>query len=311
MPEISVIMLTYNREKFVERAIKSIMRQTWSDFELIIVDNGSTDKSGELCDKWAEIDTRVKVIHKKKGNIGSGRNSGLDKAIGNYITFVDDDDRFEPDMLMYLFKLIKKYNGDIAICGSMREFENRIEPKYVFEKTYILNKREAIREMLRRKLFNSGMPTKLMKKEICNNIRFPENGKYDDISTCYRYIAEAESIIVGGQPKYYCYRHNCNNSDFTTNDKLLSRQQLCVYLKSFRERTEYLSKIIPDDADYYLYAELSYMISMCNKLKRLNYPSDCKEIYGYMSGEIQKREEWLKDTGYLEEYEKQWIKEIV
>lgn len=311
MPEISVIMLTYNREKFVERALKSIMGQTWQDFEFIIVDNGSTDRSGELCDKWANLDARINVLHREKGNIGSGRNAGLDMAAGNYITFIDDDDRFEPDMLAYLYRLIKENHGDVAICGSMREWEDRIEPKYIFDETYLLDKKSAVHELLRRKLFNSAMPTKLLKRELCETIRFPETGKYDDISTCYRYIAEAEVVIVGGQPKYYFCRHAGNNSDFTTNDSLLSVEQLRVYLEAFRERTQYLSKRIPEEADYYLYTELSYMISMCNKLKKLGNPSECEEIYGYMNNEIRKREMWLRDSGYLETYEKEWLRLIL
>lgn len=96
---ISVIMLTYNRESFVSRAIESILAQTYRDFEFIVVDNGSTDRSGQIADEYAKKDNRIRVIHRERGNIGSGRNTGLDAAQGEYITFIDDDDWAEPDFL--------------------------------------------------------------------------------------------------------------------------------------------------------------------------------------------------------------------
>ena len=89
---ISVIMLAYNRESLVSQAIESILNQTCRDFELVIVDNGSTDRSGEIADSYAARDSRVRVIHRERGNIGAGRNTGLDAARGTYITFIDDDD---------------------------------------------------------------------------------------------------------------------------------------------------------------------------------------------------------------------------
>ena len=94
---ISVIMLTYNREQLVSCAIESILGQSYRDYEFIIVDNGSTDESGQIADRYAAQDNRIRVIHRERGNIGAGRNTGLDAARGEYITFIDDDDWAEPD----------------------------------------------------------------------------------------------------------------------------------------------------------------------------------------------------------------------
>ena len=104
--KISVVMLTYNRENFISEAIESILNQTETDFEFIIVNNGSTDKSGEIAEMYAKSDSRIKVIHIPKNSIGKGRNTGLDLAKGEYITFVDDDDIAEPDMLEFLYNLL-------------------------------------------------------------------------------------------------------------------------------------------------------------------------------------------------------------
>ena len=98
-PEISVSMLTYKREICVGRAIESIISQSFQDFEFIIVDNGSTDHSGKIAEKYAKEDPRIQVVHIPKSNIGMGRNVGLDAARGTYITFIDDDDVAERDML--------------------------------------------------------------------------------------------------------------------------------------------------------------------------------------------------------------------
>ena len=115
---ISVIMLTYNREKLVGRAIECILAQTYRDFEFIIVDNGSSDRSGAVADEYAAKDSRIRVIHRERGNIGSGRNAGLDAAKGEYIAFIDDDDTCTPDFLQFLYDLAFENNADISICGA-------------------------------------------------------------------------------------------------------------------------------------------------------------------------------------------------
>ena len=132
---ISVIMLTYNRESMVGRAIESILNQTYRDFEYIIVDNGSDDRSGEIADAYAAKDPRIKVLHIEKSNIGTGRNIGLDAATGEYITFIDDDDTKEslktanklgikgrrvlPNDSKDVLKLLEEYN--IKLQGKMEE----------------------------------------------------------------------------------------------------------------------------------------------------------------------------------------------
>lgn len=118
MNMISVIMLTYNREALVPRAIESILKQTYRAFEYIIVDNGSADRSGQIADEYAARDNRIRVIHRQRGNIGAGRNTGLDAAKGEYITFIDDDDWAEPDFLEFLLNLLEETKADVSICGA-------------------------------------------------------------------------------------------------------------------------------------------------------------------------------------------------
>lgn len=262
---ISVIMLTYNREALVGRAIESLLAQTYRDFEFIIVDNGSTDRSGQIAEEYAKKDPRIQVIHRAQGNIGAGRNTGLDTARGEYIAFIDDDDFVEPTYLEYLHGLVEEHHADIAVCGSWREVNGVQQPKYVFDGIFSYTGEEAVAEMLRREKFNSANPTKLISSRIFESLRYFDVGKYDDIRTVYRQFALAESVVVSGKPLYTFVRHEDNNSTGTTQGEAIPAGQIAEYLDAFRERTCWLSERFPGRADYWLYTELSYALSMYDK----------------------------------------------
>lgn len=262
---ISVIMLTYNREALVSRAIESILAQTYEDFEFIIVDNGSTDRSGEIADTYAAKDERIRVIHRERGNIGSGRNTGLDAARGEYITFIDDDDYTEISYLEYLYGLAAEYAADITVCGSWREVDGVRQPKYVFDGIFTYSSEDAVVELLKREKFNSANPTKLVSSRIFHSLRYLETGKYDDIRTIYKLFAYAEKVAVSGLPLYTFMRHDRNNSAGTTQGEAIPPGQILEYLDAFQERTEWLTARFLDKADYWLYTELSYALSMYDK----------------------------------------------
>lgn len=310
MPKISVIMLTYNREKFVARAIESVLKQDFKEFEYIIVDNGSTDNSGKIADEYAQRDNRIRVIHKEKGNIGSGRNSGLDVARGEYITFIDDDDVAYPDMLKFLYELVQTNGADVAVCGSEKEVENKILPNCIFKEVLIMDANEAVVELLKRKKYNAASPTKLWRKEIFNKIRFLDEGKYDDITVIYKLFSEAEKVVAHGTPKYCFFRHEGNNSDFTTNDKLLNPQQLDEYLHAFNERTYYLSGKLPKIAEYARYSEWSYMISMCNKIHSNNL-ENCNEQLNLIENELTTHFKEFYNSPYIQEFEQVWMEKYI
>ena len=179
---VSVLMLTYNRETMVSRAIDSILHQTFRDFEFIIVDNGSTDKSGAIADQYAAQDGRIRVIHRERGNIGAGRNTALDAARGKYLTFIDDDDWAEPDFLEFLVNLIEETGADVAICGASDR---------VYDERKVMTAEEALIELMWRKKYNVALPTKLFRRELEEHLRFAEDGKYDEIALMYRLLGEA------------------------------------------------------------------------------------------------------------------------
>jgi glycosyltransferase involved in cell wall biosynthesis len=310
--EISVIMLTYNREGLVARAIESILNQTFKDFEFIIVDNGSTDRSGAIADEYALKDSRIKIIHREQGNIGSGRNAGLDAATGKYVAFIDDDDYAETDFLEFLYNLAKNHNADIAVCGSTKEENGQQLPNgiYQYDEKYIMDAEQATVNFLWRKLYNAAMPTKLVRREMFDNIRFLNEGKYDDITTTYRYFANAEIVVAHGLPKYCFYRHPGNNSSAATKHHLLNPVQLDEYLAAFRERTEYISKVLPRLAGLALYSEWSYMISMVEKIHRYGL-NNCADLLELMCDNLRAHWDDFYNGKYILEFEKGWMERYV
>ena len=117
MAVISVIVPVYKVEKFLDRCINSIIQQTFTNLEIILVDDGSPDRSGEICDEWKMKDKRIRVIHKENGGLSDARNKGLDVATGDYVAFIDSDDWIDPDMFQLLYDATQKYQADIAECS--------------------------------------------------------------------------------------------------------------------------------------------------------------------------------------------------
>lgn len=298
---ISVLMLTYNREALVGRAIKSILNQTYPDFEFLIIDNGSTDQSGAIADRYAAQDSRIRVIHRERGNIGSGRNTGLDAACGEYITFIDDDDWAEPDFLEFLHDLITESNADVAICGAADK---------IFDEKCIMTAEEALITLMWRKKYNMAFPTKLFRREMMEHLRFPENGSYDDIALMYKLLAGAQKVAYHGLPKYTFYRHPGNNSAWTTNHKLLNPATLDEYLHAYRQRTVWLSEKFPASAPAFQYFEWSFMISMVEKIERLGL-SDCQAQKETMVQKLHDHAQEFLQAPECLPFEKEWMKQYV
>lgn len=298
---ISVLMLTYNRENLVSRAIESILAQTYKEFEFIIVDNGSTDRSGKIADEYAAKDKRIRVIHRERGSISAGRNTALDAAKGEYIAFIDDDDRAEPDFLEFLLDLLLESGADISICGAADK---------AFDEKKIMNAEEALIELMWRKKYNVAFPTKFIKSEVMRDLRFPEDVFYDDIALMYKVIAGAEKVAYHGLSKYTFYRHENNNSAWTTNHSLLDAKTLDEYLYSYRARTEWLSERFPNSAAAFRYFEWSFMISMVEKINRLHLQG-CEHQLELMTKELSKhRADFLQSPEILD-FERAWVEQYI
>lgn len=301
IPKISVIMLTYNREKLVGRMIECILVQTFRDFEFIIVDNGSTDQSSAIVDEYSVKDSRIRVIHRERGNIGSGRNSGLDAANGDYIAFVDDDDTCEPDFLEFLYNLTIENNAEVSICGATGK---------VFDEKRVMTAEEALIELMWRKKYNMAFPTKLYQRELAASLRFPVEGAYDDIALMYRLLALPQRVAYHGLEKYTFNRHGGNNSAWTTNHRLLTPETLDEYLRAYKERTQWLSNLFPNSAAAFRYFEWSFMISMVEKAMRLQV-AGCERQLEAMKRELSENYDEFLGCAYILDFEKDWLKEYL
>lgn len=298
---ISVLMLTYNREKMVGRAIESILAQTYRDFEFIIVDNGSTDRSGAVAEEYAARDSRIRVIHRARGNIGAGRNTALDAARGEYLTFLDDDDWAEPDFLAFLLELLEENDADVAICGATGR---------VYDEKKVMSAEEALIELMWRKKYNVAFPTKLFRRELMEHLRFPVDGKYDDIALMYRLLAEAKRVAYHGLPKYTFYRHPGNNSAWTTDHSKLTPETLQEYLDAYRTRTQWLSEKFPNSAEAFQYFEWSFMISMVEKVARYGIMA-CESQKAAMTRILREHQGEFLGSPHILDFERNWMEQYV
>lgn len=214
-PEISIIVPVYNVEKYLKRCIDSILNQSFENFELILVDDGSTDNSGKIVDEYKSIDKRIRVIHKKNGGQGSARNRGLDIAKGNYIGFVDSDDWIHRDMYKCMYKFITEDNTDIV------QVDHDIVKEYIPDEKCNLSDIEVICIDNIIDKFTGCNPfeilpfifpvNKLYKKQIWKELRFPEGKFAEDLRVIYKIyfkVSKFKSIDF----KFYNYYMSPNSS---------------------------------------------------------------------------------------------------
>lgn len=205
---ISIIVPGYNVQDYLEDSVNSIIKQTYKNFELILVDDGSTDGSPAIFDACAKKDKRIKVIHKKNGGLSDARNAGLKITNGELITFIDSDDTVGEDYLKQMYATLKKYNADIAICGHTAIYgDKKIE--YSSNKQMVLNQKEALKKILYHEDFNSSSWAKLYKRELFDGIEFPVGKNYEDTSTTYKLILKSKKIGCNLKSQYnYIIRKN-------------------------------------------------------------------------------------------------------
>lgn len=306
---ISIILCTYNRKKFLKNSLDSLLQQTFRNFELILVDNGSTDGSSTLCEEYSVKDSRVKVIHIDE-NIGAanGRNIGISSASSDYITFVDDDDYCYPTMLNFLWELSQEHESDITMCGSWNKYGAHLEPYFIFEEKCIFNKVESLNQLLLREKFNVAPPTKLFKKKLFDGISFKNDVYVDDIHVIYKVFARAELTVVKGTPLYVFTKHAGNMTHFIQKD-YPSPVIIEEYLQAFKERTQYFDLHVKEIVPRARYSEWSYMISMCKKIK--NEGEEYKELYKKMLDILKKESEEVITSPYLSTEERKFMGEMI
>lgn len=208
---VSVILPIYNVEKYLARAVESVINQTYTNLEIILVDDGSTDSSGKICDDMSLKDNRIKVIHKPNGGVSDARNAGKNLSIGRYILFVDPDDYIDENMIEVLVNNIQEYDADVSCCQYMDVYDNNKFPQFsnMAIKKFI-NREEFLKEYLRDSYITASVCTKLMKKEVSDKIDFPVGKVYEDAFYHLELAKVADKFICITKPLYYYY-HRTNS----------------------------------------------------------------------------------------------------
>ena len=202
-PKISVIVPVYNTEMYLHRCIDSILSQTFTDFELLLIDDGSKDSSGTICDEYAAKDSRVRVFHKENGGVSSARNLGLDNAKGDWITFVDADDYMFPDMLVTMLSVLELKKSDIVICGTTETGGGFWKPKA--DKDYsIEDLKNDFVSLLHTELLSPPW-CKIYSRDKIGDIRFNDDVSFgEDLMFNIQYLATCENIsFIEYSPFYH------------------------------------------------------------------------------------------------------------
>ncbi|MBQ2407539.1 MAG: glycosyltransferase [Lachnospiraceae bacterium] len=258
MVKVSVIIPVYNVEKYVKKCIQSVVNQTYSKLEIIIVDDGSTDKSSTICDDFAAEDKRIKVIHQSNQGLSAARNTGILSATGDYLFFVDSDDWIDKDTIKTLFLLITKSQSDIAACGVMKVWEDGKTESFTQNIQFIMDGKMAVCEMITGNTLCSVIYNKLYKRILWEGISFPVNRFHEDEFTTYKLLYRAKKVIYSGDEMYF-YRQRKGSimseiSDKRIEDILDAMQQKILYFgyKS-EDEIEALSVIHYMDYIKYIY----------------------------------------------------------
>ena len=239
MPLISVIVPVYRVEKYLDRCLRSITEQTYRNLEIILVDDGSPDRSGAICDAWAAKDSRILVVHKENAGAGAARNTGLDVATGDIVSMIDSDDYLEIHMYEHLLSLMQD-GVDIAecdICWTERD-DLPMEDGSKAE-IRVCDVEDAMRLHIRDEIFCQTPPNKLYRREMIGDIRFPEGNLIDDEYFTYRVIGNARKL-ARSSACMYAYRQQPGSAMH----KAFSLRRL-QGLEAKVQRLEYLEKRMP------------------------------------------------------------------
>lgn len=207
---ISIVVPVYKVEKYLARCVDSIISQTYRNIEVILVDDGSPDGCGTICDQYAQMDSRIHVIHKENGGLSDARNCGVQVANGEYITFIDSDDYIAPNYIEYLYRLIKENDADISCCCYVKTSEDSVEfnTNSAMQDIQILSGKESCHA-----LFGSLYLTlviacgKLYKRDIVKKHPFPKGRKHEDEGTTCKYYYEADKVVICNVQLYAYYQN--------------------------------------------------------------------------------------------------------
>lgn len=216
LPLISVIVPVYNVGKYLEKCLDSILAQTYPTLEVILIDDGSTDPSGMICDRYASSNSQIKVIHQPNGGLSSARNTGIRHSHGSLLTFVDSDDWIATTMIETLYRNMMAFGADISSCSEFWLHDEESEPTPKENTPAVLLPVDAIGDMLYQNGLNHSTWGKLYRKSLFDSVNFPEGKVYEDLATFYLLYLQARTIAhTPSQLYYYRLREDSITGNFT------------------------------------------------------------------------------------------------
>lgn len=278
-PLLSIIVPAFNIESYISRCLESLINQNYKNIEIIVVDDGSKDKTGEIIDSYVQKDSRIKVIHKKNEGVSIARNIGIDIAKGNYIGFVDGDDTVDEEMFEVLIENAVKYSADISHCGYKMVFPSRTDYYYNTEDIIIQNNYDGLKDLLKADRIEPGLWNKIYKANLFDDIRLNSNIKYNEdlLANFYLFKKSTKSVFYDKCMYNYMIRKGSAATKKISKNKITDPILVMEEIKNSLEKDSELYNIV-----YHRY--LGTLVGVCrNKECRYDkefrhYIKDAKKV---------------------------------
>ena len=278
-PLISIIIPVYNVEQYIEKCVDSLTGQTYNNIEIILINDGSTDDSGAICDELAKKDDRIVVLHQENAGVSAARNNALDIMKGDYVTFVDSDDYVDDHFIECLYTALESNNADISTCGHYRvEFDGTLKKIYHLsdnpEDIICLSGKDSIMNMFYERICSASSGSKLYKRELFDNLRYPGYIMGEDTFIVYHTFKKAALIAHTNKPLYYYVQHSasvtnskCNYFKFYDYVRLYDH---IVSIEHSEKNTEYFKAIANRliENNFWVYMKLRNCPNMFNAEKK-------------------------------------------
>lgn len=271
-PKVSVIIPAYNVEKCIEKCVNSILEQSFSDFEILLVDDGSKDSTPKICDVLADKDNRITVIHKENGGLSDARNAGIRKSVGKYLAFVDGDDIVDKDYLQELYSLITmEENIEVAFVRGIAFGENTTPKGSKATVSKVTTTEEMVRKIVLRDNFGHTAWGKLFLAELWKDFQYPVGKLYEDYLTIYRVLGKTTKVAYSDAKLYFYIQHNESIMHMKCSEKTLA------VLDVADQETEFMLKTWPNIRDEIL--DLYVSVYLKNLQQILNTGMDAFPEY--------------------------------
>lgn len=287
---ISIIVPVFNVEKYLSQCVKSILEQSYcGEIEVLLIDDGSTDSSGLMCDKLSKEDDRIKVFHKVNGGLSDARNFGIKKSQGSILCFVDSDDFLHKDYLQELYSIKKKNNAEISECACFKYLESSpMLCKDIRNKTKILRSKEWLTESGVGDFLSVVAWNKLYDRDLFNDVEYPIGRNFEDESTTYKVIYKSKCIARTYKKLYY-YRQR--EGSITQNT--LTAKSLTQKLLALSEKCDFF--INRNEKDIVSYCQAKYSILIISKFDVCNDVLENKNKQKEFYNDVRKRYiDWIK-----------------